>query len=325
MTISMRTLGRTGLPVTMIGLGAGGNSRLGLATGHDEAHAAQVVRAALNMGITMLDTARGYQTEGPVGQALLEWRGQTTERQGKVVVSSKGFYRDGEGNLLSPQAFRENIDTSLSQLHLEMIDIYFIHGLSLPNYERACELYLPVLQQAQAQGKIGFIGVTEAFESDCSHAMLQRAVEDDFWDVMMVGFNFLNPSARGRVLAQTRAKGIGTLGMFAVRRGLIDESWLRILLRKLEENGEIEDGLAEAPDLMQSLGLKGECDTLSEAAYRFSAYEPGLDCVLSGTSSSDHLRANIKAVQRGPLAEGTLKRLNELFGKIDSISAQVRV
>lgn len=318
MNTENRLLGRTNLPVSVLGLGAGGNSRLGLATGHDESHAADVVRDALDLGITMVDTARGYQTERAVGQALKGWK------RSQVVVSSKSFYLDGEGNLLSAQTFRDNLETSLRELELETIDIYFIHGLALKYYDACCEHFLPVLEAARQAGKIRFIGITEAFESDTRHEMLQRAILDDQWDVMMVGFNLLNPSARERVFAYTRQKGIGVLGMFAVRRALIDETWLRKTLKKLAENGEIDPYLTNEPDLLDSLGLRGSCQSLSEAAYRFCAYEPGLDCVLSGTSSTDHLKANLESVQRGPLPQPAMAHLRSIFGKIDSISGQVR-
>ncbi|RPJ43753.1 MAG: aldo/keto reductase [Chloroflexi bacterium] len=318
MPIPQRTIGRTGLSATILGLGGGGNSRLGLSTGQSEAHAADVVRAALDLGVTLFDTARVYGTECAVGQAL---RGRRREQ---VVLSSKSPYLDEEGNLLTAQAFAENIDTSLQELGVKMIDIYFIHGLQLPQYAAARERFLPVLEQARQAGKIRFTGVTEAFERDTRHEMLQRAVLDGEWDVFMVGFNLLNQSARERVLAVTRQTGAGTLGMFAVRRGLIDESRLRTLLGRLAEEGEIDPALAQAPDLMERLGLRGVSETLSEAAYRFASYEPGMDCVLSGTSSAEHLQENLASVQRGPLPERTIEHLRRLFGRIDSISAQVR-
>lgn len=319
MTIETRVLGRTRLSASLLGLGAGGNSRLGLATGQSEKHAADVVRAALDMGITLLDTAHNYRTERAVGLALRGWW------RDQVVLSSKSPYLDAGGQLLSPQAFEANLETSLTELGVETIDIYFIHGLRLPFYEGCRERFLPVLERARLAGKIRFIGITEAFESDFRHEMLVRALQDDDWDVMMVGFNLLNPSARERVLAVTLQKGIGTLGMFAVRRGLIDESWLRILLQRLAERGEIDPALAATPDLMESLALRGVSATLSEAAYRFCAYEPGLDCVLSGTSSAEHLRANLAAVQRGALPAASLARLQQLFGRVDSLSGQVAI
>jgi L-galactose dehydrogenase len=318
MPIEQRTLGRTGLNVSILGLGAGGNSRLGLSTGQTEEHAANVVRAALDLGITLIDTARGYQTERAVGMAL---KGR---RRDGAVLSSKSPYRDENDELLTSQAFTDNLDTSLRELGVETIDIYFLHGLTLPYYEAARDRFLPVLEQARQAGKVRLAGITEAFERDTRHEMLQRAVQDDDWDIYMVGFNLLNPSARERVLAYTRRKGTATLGMFAVRRALIDEAWLRKLLRRLADQGEVDPTLPDAPDLMKSLGLEGVCSSFSEAAYRFCAFEPGMDAVLSGTSSPAHLAENLRSVQNGPLPQSTLARLKELFGKVDSISGQVR-
>jgi L-galactose dehydrogenase len=320
--LEKRILGRTGLAVTQLGLGAGGNSRLGLSLGQSEEHAAGVVEAALEMGLTLVDTARGYRTEEAVGKAL---RGTRREN---VVVSSKSGYLDEQRQLHTAQALEAELEKSLEALGLETIDIYFLHGLRREYYEAATERFVPVLDKARQAGKIRFMGITEAFESDTRHEMLQRAVLDDCWDVMMVGYNLINQSARERVLAETRRKGIATLGMFAVRRGLIDEERLRVLLGRMAagEHGEvqIELALAEAPDLMGALGLRGIAESLSEAAYRFCAYEPMLDCVLSGTSSAEHLRQNLAAVQRGPLPVEAVRRLERIFGRVDSVSAQIR-
>jgi aryl-alcohol dehydrogenase-like predicted oxidoreductase len=218
--VGIRTLGRTGLSVTLLGLGGGGNSRLGLSNGMNEDHAASVVRAALDLGLTMIDTARGYGTERPVGLALKGWPREN------LVVSTKTPYLDAGKELLSLQAFENNLDTSLRELGLETIDIYFIHGLRLPYYEACRDRFLPVLERARQAGKIRFIGVTEAFETDTRHEMLQRAVLDDAWEVVMVGFNLINPSARERVLAITRPKGIGVLVSCCPRfNGGADAPW----------------------------------------------------------------------------------------------------
>jgi len=316
--IERRKLGKTGLEVTILGLGAGGNSRLGLSLGKSEDHAASVARAALEMGITMLDTAHAYRTERAVGRAVKAYSSSS------VVVSSKHGCLDAQGEPLTAQAFEQGIDESLAALGLERIDIYFIHGLRRQHYDLAVERFMPVLERARRAGKIGFVGVTEGFESDTTHEMLQRAVQDDYWDVFMVGFNFLNPSARQTVLSKTRARGIATLGMFAVRRALIDEDRLRVLLGRMVDAGTLDPSLAKKENLMAVLGLQGVCDSLSEAAYRFCAFEPGMDCVLSGTSDPAHLQANLEAVARGPLPEASLRRLEELFGQVDSVSGQIR-
>ena len=69
-------------------------------------------------------------------------------------------------------------------------------------------------------GAIRFLAISERFAADPGHVMLQRAVLDDCWDVMMVGFNLLNQSARDRVFNATRERDIAVEVMFAVRRAL---------------------------------------------------------------------------------------------------------
>ena len=64
------TLGKTGLRVSVAGLGCGGNSRLGLGRGKTEAEAIALVRQALDMGLNLLDTAAAYGTEALVGKAI---------------------------------------------------------------------------------------------------------------------------------------------------------------------------------------------------------------------------------------------------------------
>jgi aryl-alcohol dehydrogenase-like predicted oxidoreductase len=80
----------------MLGLGAGGNSRLGFAIGQTEEHAMEVVQAALDLGVTLIDTARGYHRAGR-GKVLKGRRRQ------EVVLSSKSPYLDEKA--CSRQAF----------------------------------------------------------------------------------------------------------------------------------------------------------------------------------------------------------------------------
>jgi len=82
-------LGRTGAEVSVVGLGCGGASRLGMARGADLAHAAAIVRRALDLGVTFIDTARAYGTELAVGEGI---RG----RRGGVFLSSKASPGRGE-------------------------------------------------------------------------------------------------------------------------------------------------------------------------------------------------------------------------------------
>lgn len=84
-------LGRTGLRVSVAGLGTGGFSRLGLKSGKTEDESARLIHEAVGLGINVIDTAPAYGTEGVVGRAL-----RTIPRD-QVVVTTKSYAgRNGE-------------------------------------------------------------------------------------------------------------------------------------------------------------------------------------------------------------------------------------
>ena len=68
------TLGRTGLRVSVVGLGCGGHSRLGQTSGATESDSVAVVERALDLGINFIDTAHAYRTERIVGKAIARKR-----------------------------------------------------------------------------------------------------------------------------------------------------------------------------------------------------------------------------------------------------------
>jgi aryl-alcohol dehydrogenase-like predicted oxidoreductase len=157
--------------------------------------------------------------------------------------------------------------------------------------------------------------------------MLERALRDDLWDVIMVGFNVLNQSARDRVLARTRASGVGVLDMFAVRLALSRPERLLDVINGLVSDGAITiDQLRDAGGTMEDpLGWvvrDSDADTLVEAAYRFVRHEPGIDVTLTGTGTLEHLLANITAIQMPPLPDDVVARLKRLFSAVDSVSGQ---
>jgi aryl-alcohol dehydrogenase-like predicted oxidoreductase len=150
--------------------------------------------------------------------------------------------------------------------------------------------------------------------------MLQEAVKADCWDVMMVGFSLLNPSARYRVFPLTIAKQIGVLGMFAVRRALSQSPALVDLLKSLRESGQLAADAYDGDEPLGFLTEQGKAATIPEAAYRFCRYEPGIHTVLSGTGNAEHLKENVASLLKAPLISSDLERLNTIFGKVDSVS-----
>ena len=309
------TLGRTGLRVSVAGLGGGGHSRLGQAYGASRAQSVAVVKRALDLGINFIDTAAAYGTEEIVGRGV---RG----RRDAVVLSTKTLIvKDRAGSaLITAAEFARRLEQSLARLGTDYIDVYSLHGVTQDQLDHAKNEIVPAMQKARAQGKIRFLGLTERFIVDTGHAMLQQALQDEVWDVVMVGFNLLNPSARKRVLNVTRQKRIGVQNMFAVRRALSDEAGLKENLAKAHAAGQLDLGALDPND---PLGfLRAHAGSLIEAAYRFCRHEPGIDVVLTGTGKVDHLAENVAAINKGPLPSAVLERLEALFGAVDCISGE---
>jgi aryl-alcohol dehydrogenase-like predicted oxidoreductase len=305
-------LGRTGAEVSVAGLGCGGASRLGMARGASAEDAARVVTRALDLGVTFIDTARAYGTEDAVGLGI---RG----RRDGLFLSTKVSPGRGE-RLLTAAELAESLDQSLRRLGTDHVDVFHLHGLALDHYERAVEILVPELKRQQAAGKIRFLGVTEGFGRDTGHAMLTRALPDDHFDVVMVGFNLMNPSARTRVFPQTLDRDVGTLIMFAVRRTLSDPAALREAVASLVARGEVDADAVDAEDPLGFLRPYAASGALTEAAYRFCRHEPGAQVILTGTGDVNHLEANLAAIEGPPLPPEALDRLERLLGAVDSVS-----
>ena len=306
-------LGRSGLRASIVGLGCGGPSRLGQAVGKSERESIAVVRQALDLDISLFDTAEVCGTEAIVGKAL-----QAVPRD-RVVISTKKLpplpgHPDPVGEL------KRGLEQILRRLSTDYVDIYHLHGVRPEHYRYAQETLAPVLVRLRAEGKIRAVGITEAFIPDPGHQMLQQALKAECWDVMMVGFNLLNPSARGRMLQQTRAQDIGVLGMFAVRRALSQPAHLNALIADLTQRGQVAPGSCDTDDPLGFLVQEGKAATIPEAAYRYCRYEPDIHVVSTGTGNVDHLKANVNSLLKPPLAQTDLQRLAEIFGNVDSVS-----
>ncbi len=306
------TLGRTGLDVSVVGLGCGGHSRLGLGYGKDEKHAVNIVKHAIEQGINFIDTARAYRTERAVGIAA-------KGNRGSLVISTKSLVAGPDG-LFTAADIVESLNKSLANLQTDYIDVFNLHGVTAEQYPHCVNELLPALKREQQAGKFRFIGITETFVADPSHKMLQLALPDDDYDVVMVGFNLLNPSARKTVFPTTIKKNVATQIMFAVRRALSQPEALQEVISQLIDSGELEASLLDKKAALAFLENHPEVKSIVEAAYRFCRYEPGATVVLTGTGSKEHLDDNIQSILAPPLPEILMEKLNEIFGEVDSVS-----
>ena len=307
------TLGRAGIRVSRMGLGGGGHSRLGKRSGAEEQASIDIVKRALDLGVNFIDTAESYGTEEIVGHGI---RGRAREHV--VLSTKKTMWGD---RAVTPSDLRTGLEQSLRRLGTDYVDVYHLHGLKLDRYEHAVTMLVPEMIKLRDEGKIRAVGVTEAFGGDTGHAMLKRAMRDDCWDVIMVGFNILNQSARESVLAPAREKNVGTLCMFAVRSALSQPTKLRDVVRGLVDSGKVDRAMVEEPeDPLGFLVRDGVAPSVVNAAYRFCRDEPGLHVILSGTGNVAHLEENVAALNDPPLPAGVRERLNEMFRGVESIS-----
>ena len=321
------TLGKTGLRVSVAGLGCGGNSRIGLGTGLSEAQSVALVREALDLGVNFLDTAASYGTEEVIGKAI---KGRA---RNSVVISTKSHLNRNFGpEPMSAAEVVANLDRSLRLLGTDHVDLFNLHGLSLRGYERAMREIVPALMREREKGKFRHLGVTESGARDPEHGMLLRAAEEPVWGVFMLAFHMLHQNAAHRLLPKTREKGIGTLCMFAVRNIFSKPEVLRRTMADLAAERLVPAELAQRDDPLGFLVHASGAASLTDAAYRFARHQPGIDVVLFGTGNVEHLRSNIASILRPPLGDADLARLKELFGALvgvgldlpDRITTQIK-
>lgn len=306
-------LGRSGLRVSVAGLGCGGPSRLGQRANKSEKESVALVRQALDLGVNFLDTAEAYGTEEIVGRAI------GAVPRDRIVISTKKAFPLADPSDPAGEV-RKSLEQSLRRLRTDYIDIYHAHGVEPGDYAYASAKLLPVLLKMREEGKIRFVGITEAFVEDTSHRMLRQALEDGYWDIIMVGFSMLNQSARNGVFRKTLDENVGTLVMFAVRRALSQPGRLRDVWAELGQKGLVDRNACNPKDPLDFLIREGKASTIVDAAYRFCRHEPGVHVVLSGTGSADHLRANIESLTKPPLPEPVTARLKTIFARVDCIT-----
>jgi L-galactose dehydrogenase len=306
------TLGRTNLRVSVAGLGTGGFSRLGMKAGKSEEEAARLIHEAVGFGINFIDTAPAYGTEGVIGRTL-----KSIPRDQVVIATKAPIHRGAEW--WPAERVVASLDNSLRVMGTDHVDVFNLHGVEVDEYDYALNTIAPALLEQKAKGKIRHVGITENPINEFTNDMLLRALHDPVWDVVMVGFHMLHQGARTRVFPITRAKGIGTLLMFAVRSIFADPPRVARELRALAEKGLVEKWLGETSDPLGFLIHVGGAANITEAAYRFARHEPGVDVVLFGTGDAGHLRANVESLLKPPLPEADRAKLAALFGHLSGI------
>ena len=197
-----RTFGRTGLRVSVCGLGGGGESRLGLKKGSTEDQA--IARGAAGASNSASTTSTPRRTTAPRTSSAGRWPGCRDD----VVALLQDRRPSGRRVAASPRPTCGGRWRGRSRkLRSDVVDVYHLHRVRPEDYEYAVAEIVPELLALRDEGKIRFLGISESTGSDARHSMLSRAVQDDVWDVVMTGFTFFNQSARDVLFPTTIAQG----------------------------------------------------------------------------------------------------------------------
>jgi L-galactose dehydrogenase len=313
-----RTLGRTNESVSLVGMGTGGHDPLGLKSGRPEAEMVTLLHRAFDLGINLFDTSPGYgsgRSETILGRAL-----QALPRE-DLLVSTKiplaGSMGGEPAKLMKAADVGPAVDESLQRLQLDHVDIMLIAVADQPEYyDTVVDNLIPELQKQKELGKIRFIGSSEQTRSDGAHSWLQRVLSADVVDVVMVGHNMINQSARRVIFPTCSADNIGVVNIFTIRNLFWNPTRLKEVLDDLVRRQLLApDETGDHPGLDWLLE-EAACETLVEAAYRYAAYTKPVSTVMCGTIKIEELEENIPGIEKGPLPTAAIERLHRTFGHI---------
>jgi aryl-alcohol dehydrogenase-like predicted oxidoreductase len=300
-----QTLGDSGLLVSVVGLGCNNfGGRL------DTAHTRAVVDAAIDEGITLLDTAESYGGRGASELALGEvLRG----RRVQVVLATKfgGGGDMGYGPAAGAKGSRSYIKTavekSLTRLQTDYIDLYQLHT---PDPVTPIEETLAALDELVTEGKVRYLGhsnlagwqIADAAHAAASSGRTPFISAQNHWSL-------LERNVEREVVPAARHFGVGLLPYFPLANGL--------LTGKVRRDGDIpaNSRLAEPRragyvteaklDKVEALLAWGQEQGVSllEIAIGGLAAQPGCSSVIAGATSPEQVKANAAAGGWTPSAE----------------------
>ncbi|NQT18631.1 MAG: aldo/keto reductase [Planctomycetes bacterium] len=282
MIMEYRTLGRTGLKVSVVGLGSLGFMR---ADSSDEDVARMLGRAAEG-GINFLDTAYAYgkgKTDTMVGKAIEK------DRDRWVIL--------GRSHMRDPKEFAETSDQTFKNLRTDVIDLFELHDITNPrDYEatkQAGGIY-DVALQMKKDGRIRFVGIS----THATAEIVRDMIESDRYDVITISYNVAN---RGRSPSdgESMARTEEELLPLAESRGM------GITIMKPYGGGSL---------VQARPGPDGKPVTLSPLQLlKFCVANPYVDCVTPGVDSVAQVEVAIEAGQEGAgLTAGQIEELKKL-------------
>jgi aryl-alcohol dehydrogenase-like predicted oxidoreductase len=300
--MKVRTLGRTGLQVSELGMG--GLFVSSFAADREEGRRA--VRRALELGVNYVDTAPGYyDSEEVMGYAL-------ADVSQPYVLSTKLGGRPQPFDAQDKDALRQSVETSLRLLRRETIDILMIHEPDrpgqydwFPDWERfhgpVCEL----LDELKAEGIVRFTGLGGTTAYTLPHILATGA-----YDVVLTAFNYslLWQEATHAVLPEAIRQGMGIIIGSPLQQGALARCYAEEVAhgaRWLSAPRRAQYKRLYA--LVADLGVP-----LAELALRWVISNPDISTTLTGARSVREVELNVRAVEKGPLPQDVLDEVDEI-------------
>jgi aryl-alcohol dehydrogenase-like predicted oxidoreductase len=314
-----RALGRTGLQVSAVGLGAweiGGAVKLtfeglgAIAHGYgavNDREAVQLIHRCEDLGINFVDTAPIYgdgHSEELLGEALAGRRERWVlcTKSGHGATGGQAWTDFSEPRILS------QIEESLKRLCTDHVDLYLLHGPRPADVARGdC---LAALRKLKEQGKARFVGVSLGGNQMGVELCRRRLV-----DVLQQAIGLAGPSAIGELLPAAREANVGIIGRGVFAAGFLTgaakadtefaqddrRSWM---------NGNYKQELAGRAEKLAALVTPTR--TLAQLCVRFVLDQPGVSTVICGSKTFAHMEENARATDLAPLTAAEQEQLRQL-------------
>lgn len=323
--MNTRALGSSGIEASVVGLGTWvmGGWMWG---GANEADAVKAIHAAIDAGITLVDTAPIYGfglSEEIVGKALADRRDEVVlaSKCGMVCESAQGELKfrsnaegpDPDGHIvinifLGPESIRREVENSLKRLQTDTIDLYQTHWQESTT---AVEDTMSCLLDLKQEGKIRAIGVSNASTAD-----MDRYRENGQLDSDQELFSMLDRGIQPEQLPYCREHNIAVLAYSPLAQGLLtgkmppERDFEEGDQRRTNERFSVENRRRVAAMLEEFKPVAEAHDiTLAQLAIAWTVHQPGLTHALCGARNPRQARENAAAGDV-VLSESDLRTLN---------------